>query len=219
MTMKAAQEEQARPDELPVLVHKAEAARIVGISVSEFKRREQAGRYTHVDVDRNGYRLYDRAFMESRRGERRQLAPPARVPLGVGPSAAPASGRYKSDEVARVFAELRKDEDLVRIVETTGIDPDVVESIYLRWISLRTRSGGFHLGGETVQQLAKLPLDGFPVSTERELLAALRALANFSEPCEGCEERPKRVARLCLMCERALLEKTIATPKAASTRK
>lgn len=102
--------------------------------------------------------------------------------------------------VRRVFEELEQDEDLVRIVLKTSVEPDVVMGVHTSWSALKRRSGGFYVSRDTAAAINKLRFDGFPVASGESLLAALEALRAAKKNCERCKKAPRRAPKLCEPC-------------------
>lgn len=198
-----------------VLLKSAEAARYLDISISEFKRREKAGDYVASKTS-GRHRLYDRAHLELRTQERGKKKVVLKLPVAAlekamgGEEDEPREFRgsqYESQIVCKVFHELSKDDNLIRIVQETGILPSIVFEIFSDWRQLQKYSGGFHISGEAARRISKLEIDGFPVADGEELANALCAIAETTKLCAGCGKKPRRAPRFCQACEQDKLSR------------
>lgn len=199
------------------MLSRPKAAKLLGISFTAFRRREEDGIYQPTHVDERGWRYYSRAYLESKASSgKREQADEELTRRTQELAAYPLRSivTYAPDEATRVFGELEKDEDLVRVVRATGLHPDAVVAIHESWLLLRRRGGGYHLSAKSLQALDQIPADGFPARSEEELVAAVGALAEqlrlLAAPCRRCRSRPSRTVDFCRDCEAELAAKTPA---------
>lgn len=180
---------------------RTDAAIYLGISKPEFRRREKLGRYRPCRVDRRGYKYYDRRVL----GEIAVVAAEGTVPAPIAPPISIAD----PDHVRKVFAELEKDEDLVRVVLATDLAPAEVLGIHASWTTLRERGGGFHVSRRSLDTINAFGFDGLPARSEHELVAALAALRDGTRNCDRCKGKPRLPGIYCGAChkERAAIER------------
>ena len=195
------------------VITRAEASKLLGIDKSTFRRRERLGQYRSIGDDENGVKLYDRDAVvgpdatnvqASSEADASIASPPART---ASPPAPIAGNTIASrEDVQRVFVELAKDEDLVRIVLETGLPPTTVLDLHTSWTTLKRRSGGYHISRQSLDQLDRLELDGFPARSEKELVAAIVAIRDGLKNCERCRRAPRKPPQLCGSCEQEVNE-------------
>ncbi len=187
------------------LLNRAKAAKFLGISLSEFKRREKAGIYRPTLVDDRGWHMYAVDDLNRvRKGDARKKTVPRKPPVGAEPEHTtpkyPGRGTvYEPEVAAKVFTELDNGMTARDIVKILKVHPDVVYAIYEAWTKLGAiGGGGFHLTRVILDAINELPLLGIlPVLTGEELLACLRETALANPLCVRCEKRPQQI---CLAC-------------------
>lgn len=207
------------------MLRKTEAAQFLGISYSEFKRREKSGLYISLLTNKAGRTVYRKSYLETRKRDLNRRVTKAdhhaasqhdaRTPMALVHSTVPSLHAkpvtFDPETEAKVFKELRKDQDLIRIVEELQIHSNVVKAIFAEWVALKRITGGFYVSGAAAKAIEDLQLDGFPVSSGEELAAALSAIADTAKPCAQCKKHPRRNAILCVPCEREEFQKRSTT--------
>ena len=167
------------------MLKRAEAARMLGISVSTLRRRE--GDLVNPIVGPDGVHLFDESEVRSVvvTTRRRQTI------AAMGPS----GGEVAAD----VFAALDEGEHPVEIVKRLRYSPDVVVALRDQWAQMR---GGFVVEADDADMLASLthsprPLDGASlVSVVRD-----RPTAPAARPsAAGCHRCGARTECLCSTC-------------------
>ena len=174
---------------------RTQAAAHLGISKPEFRRREKLGRYRPCRVSNRGFKYYDVRSLGP-------TAPPTSAFDEHGPAITTRARAVDPAHVRLVFAELEKDENLVRIVLATDLPPADVMAIHASWTMLHQRSGGFHMSRPSLDAINALGFDGLPARSERELVAALVAIRDGMRNCGRCHEEPRLPATYCGRCHK-----------------
>lgn len=197
------------------LFTRGEAARNLGVSIAEIRRRERLGHLKPVGQDPHGWPLFREADVTAscnapppRRGR-----PPKPQPqvLTVGKEVvavkpAETRERYGMNEATtaafqRLIDESGRREDdgfdgdtLLDIVQSLRIHPRVMESIAMDYARLK---GCILLLKPHVDTLNRMPVEGdFPLEDADAIVKAV-GLALREAMCESCGNRPKRVCRSC----------------------
>lgn len=186
------------------LLSTGEAAIALGLSKSEFKRREARGIYVPTYVAVNGWHFFSPEYLVT-------------LP-GYGSTAKDNSGRLKSDakseistavsirkngyaseEASRIFQALDEGMSSRDIVKTLLIHPDTMKVVYEAWKQLGTmEGGGIQISAKTLEAINELPLPGtYPITTEEQLLVNLRQASKDTPLCNVCHKLP---CRLCAGC-------------------
>ena len=194
------------------LLSRSEAAACLGISSSEFKRRETLGIYTPTYIGDNGWHFFSVEYLSTQPGYGTQSKGTvgrrsASVKAAQFRDALTRSNMTKPDSVltyephiaAKVFRAFNQGCDAADIVEKLLIHPDTVATIYNAWVRMRTmKGGGILVSAETMEIINNLPLPGtYPVTNEAELLANLREASKEAPMCHSCKKKP---CRLCATC-------------------
>lgn len=179
------------------LVKRAEAARMLGMSVSTLRRRE--GDVLTPIVGPDGVHLFDetevRAVMVTVRGSAALAA--------MGPSA--------GDIAADVFTLLDDDVHPVEIVRRLRLTPDLVIALHGQWAAMR---GGFTLGPDQALELGGLSREGTPTSAAdairalRNRIDGLTLMRQGSAECRWCRDKTASVCEVCVVLSRGPLAGT-----------
>jgi hypothetical protein len=121
------------------LLKRAEAARLLGVSVSTLRRREGADLTPIVDAD--GVHMFDESEVRSVMVTVRQR------------KSVHALGASSGDVAADVFTLLDAGEHPVDIVKQLRVAPDAVVALYEQWVVMR---GGFTVSAEQAVELGRL---------------------------------------------------------------
>lgn len=176
------------------LVERAEAARLLGVSVSTLRRREGADLKPIVDA--HGVHMFEEA-------ELRSVMVTVRRRQSIQ-----AFGASSGDVAADVFEMLDLGEHPVEIVKRLRIAPDVVAGLLEQWAAMR---GGFIVSATQALELARMARERTPpgnastaLAQIRERLVALTQMRSGSAKCSVCGDN---TASLCESCIPATIGK------------
>ena len=198
------------------LLSTGEAAIAMGLSKSEFKRREARGVYVPTYVAVNGWHFYSPEYLASLPGYGSTAKDtPGRLRTDAKSDISSAvsikKNGYASEEASRIFQALDDGMSSRDIVKTLLIHPDTMKVVYEAWKQLGTmEGGGIQISAKTLEAINELPLPGsYPVTTEEQLLANLRQASKDTPTCNSCQKLP---CRICLACA----ETIYTTPEPAA---
>lgn len=219
------------------LLTRGEAAALLGISRSEFKRREADGKYIATYVDRNnGWHFYSIEYLSTLPGygrypneRRKRLTAPEKVtqyrpPISetdsaIIPSNFPSRTPGKDPKItAKLFEAFDNNIDASEIVKQLLIDPDVVTTTYAAWMRMKTiKGGGIQLSAADLDvinnELGSLP-GTYPVTSAEQLISNLREAARDAPTCTSCKTQACRLCHSCAQTLYATEQVAIApTPK------
>ena len=164
------------------LLTRFEAADLLGVSVSEIRRREAMGTLPVAKRNAKGWVLFH---------------PEA---LAIQPRAIPTLTRksiepYTPEEAARVFDALDEGKSLVQCVRECMVLPAIVELIAIAYDRL---TGGMRLSKATMDVINGLSLEGtFPLRGEADMLAVLQTAAK--DTCKTCDTRARVFCKPCAL--------------------
>lgn len=201
------------------LLSRGEAAALLGISMSQFKRREARGKYTPTYIDPNGWHFFSTEYLSKLQGYG-QIKNPRQRATAAQNVAEYRNSLFRTDSnsksgtpnlyyepqiAAKVFEAFDNNLNAGEIVKQFLIHPDVVTTIYQAWLRLKTmQGGGIQLSAKTLDiinnELGCLP-GTYPVTTEAQLLANLREAARDVPMCNSCKTQ---TCRLCHPCAQSL---------------
>lgn len=212
----------------PDFLSRGEAAAVLGISPSEFRRRELLGFYEATSVDKNGWHLYSLDYLatlpgfdgkkEDRRGRMKASDKAAKMKDAFVKNETrkftAQSSFYEPATAAQIFDELDKGMSSRDIVRKLLIHPDIMKAVYKAWIELATlEGGGMVISTKTMNAIANLPLLGdWPAANEEQLLANMHEISQSTPMCPKCTKRPSRICMTCAEPEEIQLP-TMPTPK------
>lgn len=191
------------------LLNRARAAEFLGISLSEFKRREKSGMYRPTLIDQKGWRMYAPDYLDRLRGSDAVVKGKRTRGKAVAAAAEPASSSappnysrgavYEPEVAAKIFAELDKGLSGREIVQKLLVHPDVMCAVYEAWTRLATmEGGGIHVSGRIMDIINDMPIPGsFPIVDGEGLLANLRESCRDTPMCVNCKRRPKHICVVC----------------------
>jgi len=176
------------------LLKRAEAARVLGVSVSTLRRRE--GELLRPIVGPDGVHMFDEAQVRAVTVTLRGRATLA----AMGPSA--------GDTAADVFTLLDDGVHPVEIVKRLRLTPDVVVALQDQWSRMR---GGFTVGPDQAAVLGRLARSRVP-TTAAVAVAALRArvetllrMRQGSASCWACGHQTASICEACVVRNRGPL--------------
>lgn len=195
------------------LLSRGEAAATLGISISEFRRREILGVYETTAIDKNGWHLYSIEYLSTLPGfDGKKDSRPGRL---TAPEKAAkvkeafvknetrritgASCFYEPTVAAKIFEELDNGMSSREIVRKLLIHPDIMKAVYAAWKDLATlEGGGMVISTKTMNAIANLPLLGdWPATSEEQFLANMHEISQSTPMCPKCTKRPSRICMTC----------------------
>lgn len=227
----------------PEMLPRANAAAALGISSSEFRRREAAGIYTPTYISQSGWRFYSIQYLSTLPGygerpkrtrgrmtgsaKEKQLRRAIQRKKKPAPSLAastdiifPSNFSYEPHIAANVFDALDNNLDAGEIVKKFLVHPDIVAKIYEAWVRMKTmKGGGIQISAATLEIINNLPLPGtYPITNDAQLLENLREACKDVPTCNACKNKP---CRLCLTCAKdlyAMSEEALPQPRLPAKR-
>lgn len=198
------------------LLSTGEAAVVLGLSKSEFKRRLTLGMYVATYVAINGWHFFSHEYLATFPGygnESKSTPGPLKIGTKTELLNIKKSG-YTPEEASRIFQALDNGMSSREIVIKLLVHPDTMMIVYEAWKQLGTmESGGIQISAKTLEAINELPLPGtYPVTTEEQLLANLREASKETPMCNSCHKQP---CRLCPGCAEAIYSQ----PEVAPTKK
>lgn len=202
------------------LLTRGEAARLLGVTIPEIRRRERLGHLKAVDEDAHGWPLYREEDVAAsckapppKRGRPPKVRPevvhiggvPAVVRPDVKVTVEPKERYAMTDATTKAFQRLidesaaRDDggfdgDTLLDIVQSLRLHPRIMEAIAVDFARLK---GCILLLKPHVDALNRMPVEGdFPLEDAESVLKAV-GLALQEAMCEACGKRPKKVCRGC----------------------
>lgn len=165
------------------ILKRQQVADILGISVSEVRRRERLGLLKPTQTTR-GVWLFDAKEVYRIAG----LANERESAVKRKPT-----DTYSPAEAAKVFAALSAGKTLVQCVIECLVMPEIVEALAI----VHSRMNGcMYLSKVTVDAINVLPLEGtFPLRDESALLNVVQAAA--ADICKSCKVRGRLYCRPC----------------------
>ncbi len=163
------------------LLTRFEVADMLGISVSEVRRREAIGSLPVAKRNSKGWVLFHPEVVA--------MQPKAVVLTRKSADA------YTPEEAAKVFDALDAGKSLVQCVKECMVLPATVELIASAYARL---TGAVFLSKPTMDIVNGLSLEGnFPVKNEAELLAVLQTAA--TDTCGTCKSRARVLCKPCAL--------------------
>ena len=183
------------------LLNTAKAAALLGMSVSELKRRADRGDVA-CEVDARGWRWFSAdALRRMRAAERTPSASYERTrgPAGEDGAAAPPPARlrrpYPGKLAQEVFKLLEEGVRAVDIVVRLGVHPKMVEAMREDWAQLK---GGFFVNEQEREMIEGLPFNGErPIADVARLVVLLGNALRSGGLCVCCHSRRARVCSTC----------------------
>lgn len=175
------------------LLKRAEAARLLGVSVSTLRRHE--GDVIKPIIAENGVHLFEEAEIRSVKITVRRR------------EAFAALGATSGDVAADVFQLLDEGIEPVEIVMRLRLPPAAVATLQEQWAQLR---GGFVVDGNDAHEWLRL-IRGGPISSGREATRQLRARIEAllrlhdSPRCGSCGENAAIICEACVLQRRGPL--------------
>lgn len=156
---------------------------MLGVSLSEIRRRDAIGQIRAVKRTSQGWWLYHPADVERLRG-RNPVSPLTRKS---------SSTDYTAEDASKVFDALDAGKTLVQCVKECMVLPEVVERIAVAYARL---TGAVLLTKASMDVINELPLEGsFPLTGEAGVVEVLKTAAE--ETCTDCNKRPKTMCKVC----------------------
>lgn len=199
------------------LMTRNQAAEAIGISLTEFRRREVAGIYTPTVIDTRGWRLYEKEYIAKM--PKHEGAPDSVLERASSQTArfaaeikAKGMAAYEPEIAAVIFEELDKGTETTQIVIKLKIHPDTVKSVYAAWTEHRTlKTGGIMVSAQMLEAISELPLTGtFPVKDEEHLYNIIKDAADQVPICSNCKKNPKQI---CISCAQPSSPIVMMAPK------
>ena len=177
------------------LLTRAESSALIGISTSEFKRRESLGIYKPTLIGTNGWHFFSYAYISSLPTFTR--AKPNTH--NAAERAAQSATDYDTEIAAKIFQALDDGLSTREIVKKLLIHPDTVKTVFSAWQQLGTlEGGGIQISAKALEIINNLPLPGsYPVLNEEQLLANLQETSRDTQKCGMCKTQHSRI---CLTC-------------------
>jgi hypothetical protein len=178
----------------------ASAAHLLGISLSEMRRRVADGIYPFV-VDRRGWKWFDQTALENTMNV--DVLPPNTSRKSVKAINRPQistanvqkSSGYSGAEAKKVFDALGRGGSIVTIVREHGLHPEIVEAIQATWHRVQ---GQILITAEAKKAIESLPLQGeLPIRDSDHLIELIARSVNIQTPCGQCG---RHHARFCTSC-------------------
>ena len=188
------------------MLNRSESAIALGISKSEFIRRESLGMYVPTYINEKGWNFFSIDYLSTlpgygaakntgKRMSSDMKATQAKESfLRRGPSSA-----YEPAVAAKVFQELDKGTETGEIVVKLLVHPDTVASIYEAWARLKTmKAGGILISAKAMEAISNLPLMGdWPATNEEQFVANMKEISQSTPMCPKCTKRPSRICMTC----------------------
>ena len=195
------------------LLSSGEAAVVLGLSKSEFKRRVAVGIYVASHIGTNGWHFFSPEYLATLPGygnAQKSTPGPLKASAKVEFTGSQNLG-YASEDASRIFQSLDDGMSSREIVKRLSVHPDTMKAVYEAWKQLGTmESGGIQLSAKTLEAINELPLPGtYPVTTEEQLLANLRQASKDTPLCNVCHKLP---CRLCPGCAEAVYSQPEPAP-------
>lgn len=188
------------------LLRRAEAARLLGMSVSTLRRRE--GDVLHPIVGEDGVHLFDEAHVRS-------------VSVTLRGREALGALERSGDTAAEVFTLLDEGVHPVDIVKRLRHSPDIVTALRGQWARMR---GGFVVTADEAAELGRLARSGKLASATAAIAAlhgrvtALQQMRQGSATCAMCGDRTASICEPCVIRTRGPLSTTsVTTEERAAT--
>lgn len=170
------------------LLTRSQAAAILGVSVSEVRRRESIGQLHPHQRTANGWVMY--TPQEIAKSQEFVTVVPHNHRL-----TRKSNDLYTPEEASKVFEALGAGKTLKQCVIELRIMPLVVQAISEVYKTLES-DGGIFLTKKTVSAINLLPLEGtFPLTDEAGVLEILKTAA--ADVCKGCNSKARVYCRPC----------------------
>lgn len=191
------------------LLSTREAATAIGISSSEFKRREMNGVYKATYVDKNGWHFYAPEYVATlagygskpKRSAGRLQADIKSVQITQAyQNNASRSSAFNPAVSAQIFQALDDGLTSREIVKQLLIPPDIMTKTYDAWLKLGDMGGGgIQVSAKTLAIINNLPLGfgSYPIQTEAQLLANLQEACADTTMCTLCKQHPRKYCTPC----------------------
>jgi hypothetical protein len=164
------------------LIKRQEVADILGVTVSEVRRRERIGTLRPKRRDSRGVWLFDRGEVEEQR-----------KPKGASRLTRKSADPFTPEEAKAVFDALDAGKTLVQCVCECLILPTTVELIATAYARL---SGGMYVRKEAMDAINVMPLEGtFPLKADTDLVAVLKTAS--ADTCKKCNTRARVYCKPC----------------------
>lgn len=169
----------------PALLNREQAASRLGISVTEFRRRQRLGEFRPVKKGEKNELLFSLGDIEIAREKGMNMR-------------AIADQEYTNEEASVVFAALAEGKSAVHCVVELHVAPRAVEAIVEAYTAL---TGGLWIPATMVAEFNKMPLDGpMPIKTPGDFKDVIEAmLAATQVTCMECNKRPRQVCKPCFL--------------------
>jgi len=169
----------------------------VGVSASTIIRLEKRGFIAASSKSSRGWLLFSESQVDEAKRHLQMRIPREKDREASSTSKTFSSNaQFEADVATRVFKELEKGKHPSDIVQELVIHPDIVKSIFLRWVEFR---GGLYIPQSIMNKISGLPLEGsWPCLTAEELLENLKASAAATLPqCLRCNKEDRIVCKAC----------------------
>lgn len=194
---------------------RAEAAAVLGISKSEFIRREDLGIYVPTTINPQGWHLFSMEYLSNLPGygkERKSLesqSSPVRATRLKEAYAAQGGSNYSPEVAAKIFQALDDGMSSREIVKTLLVHPNTMDAVYEAWIRMATKDGGgIVISAKQMAVINDLPLPGtFPILTSDQLVINMTKASKGTDMCPICKAR---ACQLCAVCAQPEPEQTAA---------
>lgn len=202
------------------LLTRSEVASLIGISTSEFKRREALGTYVATFINEKGWHYFSMEYVTSlpgygdnpREKHGRQSASEKAAKYKAdfdknspaAPQARPMrpSSFYEPELAAKIFQALNEGMSSREIVIKLLIHPDIMNAVYETWLQLGTAEGSGIVIPPSIMKkindLGETSLPGsFPITSAEQLLENLREASQGTHICPMCNKKPSRICMTC----------------------
>ena len=180
------------------LLTRGEAAILIGVSLSEFKRRESLGIYVPTFIGENGWRFFSYEYVSSLPGFGRAKTSHSNH-MTTAERSAQSVSNYDTQIAAKIFQALDDGLSTRDIVKKLLIHPDTVKTVYSAWEQLGTlEGGGIQISAKALEIINNLPLPGsYPILNEEQLLANLQETSRDTQKCGMCKTQHSRICMTC----------------------
>lgn len=191
---------------------RAEAAAVLGISKSEFIRREDLGIYVATTINPQGWHLFSMEYLSNLDGygkEKRGLEGQSSSVRAARLIAAQGGSNYSPEVAAKIFQALDDGMSSREIVKTLLVHPNTMDAVYEAWLRMATKDGGgIVVSAKQMAIINELPLPGsFPILTGEQLVINMTKASKGTDMCPICKVR---ACQLCAVCAQPEPEQTAA---------
>lgn len=191
------------------LLNRSEAALALGISKSEFCRRESLGFYEASLVDERGWHLFSIEYLTTLPGygtDRRDISRSTKAAkVAKLKEEVIHRGSYDPEIASAVFQDLNAGMSSRDIVIKRFIHPDVMTAVYEAWKRMALQDGGgIVVSAKQMAIINELPLPGvFPILTSDQLVLNMTKASRGTDMCPICKARACQVCAVCAQPEPA----------------